>query len=82
MSDAILTLEGGSQVVGKITASGGDYIRIRAITEMTQDQLGQYGEGQIDIDGKQERVLLESAMSSADDEEVIELTLRRITPPA
>lgn len=81
MSDATLTLEGGPQIAGKITATGGDYIRMRAITDMTQDQLEQYGAGQIEIDGKQESVLLESATSAADDQDLVELTMRRITPP-
>lgn len=81
MSDAILTLEDGPQLSGKITASGGDYIRIRAITEMTQDQLSQYAEGEIEIDGKPVRVLMESAIPSADDQDAFDLTMRRVTPP-
>lgn len=81
MSDTILTLDGGPQLTGKITESGGDYIRIRAITEMTQDQLAQYAEGQIEIDGKEVRVLMESAMPSQDDQDAFDLTMRRMTPP-
>ncbi|MFN3279866.1 MAG: hypothetical protein ACK41Y_15950 [Paracoccus hibiscisoli] len=82
MTDATLTLEDGPQLTGEIVDTGGDYIRLRATTEMSQDQLGQYGEGQIEIDGKSERVLLESAMPVPEDEEVFELTMRRMAPSA
>ncbi|MCG6111316.1 MAG: hypothetical protein MEQ74_03895 [Paracoccus sp.] len=82
MTDATLTLEDGPQLTGEIVDTGGDYIRMRSTTEMSQDQLGQYSEGQIEIGGKTERVLLESAMPTAEDEEVFELTMRRMTPSA
>ncbi len=82
MTEATLTLEDGPQMTGEIVDTGGDYIRMRCTTEMSQDQLGQYSEGQINIDGKSERVLLESAMPTPDDEEVFELTMRRMAPSA
>ena len=82
MTNATLTLEDGPQVTGEIVDTGGDYIRMQCTKEMTQDQLGQYAEGQIEIDGKSERVLLETAMPTQDDDEVFELTMRRMAPSA
>ena len=37
MTHAILTLEDGPELSGEIVDTGGDYIRIRTTTEMTQD---------------------------------------------
>ncbi len=82
MTHATLTLEDGPELSGEIVDTGGDYIRIRTTTEMTQDQLAQYAEGLIEIDGKMQKVMLESAMHLPDDEEVMELTMRRFTPSA
>ena len=82
MTHATLTLEDGPELSGEIVDTGGDYIRIRTTTEMTQDQLAQYAEGLIEIDGKMQKVMLESPIPLPDDEEVIELTMRRFTPSA
>ncbi|MFN3273217.1 MAG: hypothetical protein ACK41U_00940 [Paracoccus sp. (in: a-proteobacteria)] len=82
MSNATFTLEDGPQLEGEIIETGGDYIRLRISTHMTQEQLDQYSEGQIEIDGKSERVLLESALPAPDDDEVFELTMRRFEPSA
>ena len=82
MTDATLTLEDGPELLGEVVDTGGDYIRIKTRTEMTQDQLAQYAEGMIEIDGKAQKVMLESAMPMPDDEEVMELTMRRFTPSA
>ena len=82
MTNATLILEGGPELSGEIVDTGADYIRIRATTEMTQEQMAQYAEGLIEIDGKMQKVMLESAIAVPDDEEVIELTMRRFTPSA
>ncbi|WP_252929479.1 DUF3237 domain-containing protein [Paracoccus sp. 08] len=82
MTNATLTLEGGPELSGEIVDTGADYIRIRATTEMTQEQMAQYAGGLIEIDGKMQKVMLESAIPVPDDEEVIELTMRRFTPSA
>ncbi|WP_282028298.1 hypothetical protein [Paracoccus marcusii] len=82
MTHATLTLEDGPELAGEIVDTGGDYIRIRTTTKMTQDQLAQYAEGLIEIGGKMQKVMLESAIPLPDDEEVIELTMRRFTPSA
>lgn len=82
MTNATFTLENGPQLEGEIIDTGGDYIRLRTSTHMTQEQLDQYGEGQIEIDGKSEKVLLESVLSDTDDDETFELTMRRFQPSA
>lgn len=82
MTNATFTLEDGPQLAGEIVDTGGDYIRLRVSTHMTQEQLANYGEGQLEIDGKAERVLLESAHQDTDDDETFELTMRRFKPSA
>lgn len=82
MTNATFTLENGPQLEGEIIDTGGDYIRLRTSTHMTQEQLDQYGERQIEIDGKSERVLLESVLPDTDDDEAFELTMRRFQPSA
>lgn len=78
MTEATLKLDDGPDVSGEIVDSGGDYIRLRSTTDMSQDQLSQYANGEIEIDGKPERVLLESVMPATEAEDQLELTMRRM----
>ena len=81
MKNAILKLEGSPQLIG-IVESGGDYLRFQTRTDMTPEELRRLTDGQIKMDGKNERVLLESAQSTRRDGYTIELTLRRFAPSA
>ena len=79
MKNAILKLEGRPQLIGGVE-TGGDYLRFHTRTDMTPEELRRLTDGQIEMDGKSERVLLESAQSTRRDGYTIELTLRRFTP--
>lgn len=81
MKNAILKLEGSPQLIG-IVESGGDYLRFQTRTDMTPEEFHRLTNGQIEMDGKNERVLLESAQSTRRDGYTIELTLRRFAPSA
>ena len=79
MKNAFLKLEGGRQLTGVVEA-GGDYLRFRTRTDMIPEAFHRLKEGQVEINGKSERVLLESAQSTRQAGYTVELTLRRFTP--
>ncbi len=77
MTDATLTLEGMEQIKG-IVETGGDYARFRAKAALDESRIAGAHEGQLTIDGKSERVVLENYRAL--DEKGCEITLRRIKP--
>ena len=79
MKNAFLKLEGSPQLAGVVEA-GGDYLRFHTRTDMTREEFRRLKDGQIEIEGKSERVLLESAQSTRQGGYTIELTLRRFAP--
>ncbi|WP_410218643.1 hypothetical protein [Paracoccus sp. (in: a-proteobacteria)] len=86
MTHAILTFEGHAPIEGTIEA-GGDYIKFRTQAELSENDMGSMRNGTIEIEGKSETVLLESAhphraVSGIEpDEDCLQLTLRRHSPP-
>lgn len=87
MTNATLKLEGTAPLEGTIEA-GGDYINFRTDTWLSEEQLADLSEGSIEIDGRNERVMLESAHPHRavpgieGDRDRLELTLRRFQPSA
>jgi hypothetical protein len=77
MTKATLTLKDMEQIKGTVEI-GGDYVRFR--TDVTLDESKIVGpvEGELTIDGKPERVVLENCRTT--DGKGCEITLRRITP--
>ena len=74
---ATLKMEGHDGLTGTIEA-GGDYIRFLTTANLSDDEIASLDEGEIEIDGRAEKVALESAHSSENGE--CTLTLRRFTP--
>ena len=80
MSKAILTLDGLPPLEGT-AESGGDYIRFQTQAGVDADNLDRLHKGQIEIEGKTEKVMLKSAQPrQGDDAGMIELTLQRFQP--
>lgn len=77
MTDATLTLDGLEQISGTVE-TGGDYARLRADTTLDESRIAGPHEGQLTIDGKSERVVLENYRALKD--AGCEITLRRIQP--
>ena len=78
MSKATLTLDGMDPLEGTAEA-GGDYIRFQTDGGISADDLDRLHKGQIEIDGKTEKVMLKSTRPDAGDGKV-ELTLQRFQP--
>ncbi|MCZ0961006.1 hypothetical protein [Paracoccus benzoatiresistens] len=82
MSKATLTLDGLPPLEGT-AESGGDYIRFQTDAGIGADELDRLHKGQIEIDGKTEKVMLKSAQPHGEAEDAhgkIELTLQRFQP--
>ncbi|MFC3166645.1 hypothetical protein [Paracoccus fontiphilus] len=79
MTDATLSLDGIEPISGTVE-TGGDYIRFSADTTLDEHQINGPHEGQLSLDGADERVVLESY--HAIEGGGCEITLRRITPSA
>ncbi|WEF23760.1 hypothetical protein [Paracoccus sp. S3-43] len=77
MTDATLTLDGLEQISGTVE-TGGDYARLVADTALDESRIAAPHEGQLTIDGKSERVILENYRALED--AGCEITLRRIQP--
>ena len=77
MTKANLTLEGMEQIKGTVEI-GGDYARFRTDVAVDDSKIVGPVDGQLTIDGKPERVVLENCRTT--DGEGCEITLRRITP--
>ena len=79
MTDATLSLDGLDPVSGTVEI-GGDYIRFSADAALDERQINGPHEGQLTLDGADERVAVESyhALEGGG----CEITLRRITPSA
>ncbi|SMO99765.1 hypothetical protein [Paracoccus laeviglucosivorans] len=86
MTPAKLTLDGSPPIDGVVDA-GGDYITFRTRADVPPEQTRGPHEGEIEIDGRKERVVLESAHPTQSTpgmktEDTFDLTLRRISPRA
>ncbi len=79
MTDATLSLDGIDPVSGTVQI-GGDYIRFSADTALDERQINGPHEGQLFLDGSDERVVLESY--HVNEGGGCEINLRRITPSA
>jgi hypothetical protein len=79
MTKATLTLEGLEQTKGTVE-TGGDYARFRVDALLDGGRINGPHEGQLEIDGKSERVVLESYRALNGQGEGCEITLRRIKP--
>lgn len=82
MTQATLTLDGIEPLHGTIE-TGGDYIRFRTEGGMDPDRLARLTEGQIDIDGKSEKVMIKNVQSRSPEQGAdngLELTLQRFAP--
>ncbi|MGN7870779.1 hypothetical protein [Paracoccus sp. 22332] len=79
MTDATLSLDGLEPISGNVEI-GGDYIRFSADAALDERQINGPHEGQLSLDGADERVVLESY--HAIEGGGCEITLRRITPSA
>lgn len=79
MTDATLSLDGLEPISGTVE-TGGDYIRFSADATLDEVQINGPHEGQLTLDGADERVVLESYQ--AIEGGGCEITLRRITPSA
>ncbi|MFC3629409.1 hypothetical protein ACFOM8_08110 [Paracoccus angustae] len=79
MSKATLTLDGMAPLEGTAEA-GGDYIRFQTHGGIDAEGLERLHKGQIEIDGKTERVMLKNAPSRPDADGMCELTLQRFQP--
>lgn len=87
MTQATLKLHGAAPLEGTVE-TGGDYIRFRTEGGLSEEQAARLSEGVIEIDGRDERVVLESAHTHRavpgieGDRDGLELTLRRFEPSA
>lgn len=80
MTKATLQLDGIGQIEGTVE-TGGDYARFRADAALDESRIATAQEGQLTIDGKSERVVLENYRALGDDNDAgCEITLRRIKP--
>jgi hypothetical protein len=79
MTNATLTLEGMEQIKGTVEI-GGDYARFRTDVTMDESEIVGPLEGELTIEGKPERVVLENCRTT--EGKGCEITLRRITPEA
>ena len=79
MTDATLSLDGLEPISGTVE-TGGDYIRFSADAALDEGQINGPHEGQLTLDGADERVAVESyhALEGGG----CEITLRRTTPSA
>lgn len=87
MTKARLTLEGHAPLDGTVEI-GGDYIRFRPGGQADADALTRLEKGQIEIDGRTEKVMLKNVTAgqggTGDDNGngTLDLTLQRFTPSA
>ena len=82
MTQATLSLNGFPPINGSVE-TGGDYARFRTQATPQVDSAEGTRDGQLLIDGKPERVVMENCRPlSADEGGGCEITLRRINPGA
>ena len=79
MTKATLTFDGMDPLEGTAEA-GGDYIRFQTDGGFDADGLDRLHKGQIEIDGKTEKVMLKTAQPSREGKGTVELTLQRFQP--
>lgn len=77
MTDTTLALNGLEPLTGTAEL-GGDYVRFQAPTSLDESDIVGPVEGELTIDGKSERVVLENYCTT--EGEGCEITLRRIKP--
>ena len=83
MTKATLTLDGLEPLQGTVE-TGGDYIRFITVVQIDSAQLDRLHQGQIDIDGKTEKVMVKSVQphqaTGENDGGGLELALQRFSP--
>ncbi|SMO98560.1 hypothetical protein [Paracoccus laeviglucosivorans] len=84
MKPATLTLTAQDPIRGH-TESGGDYALFRTAANVSLEQTEGPHEGEIEIDGRRERVVLEGAHPTQSSpgmqtDDTFDITLRRISP--
>jgi hypothetical protein len=79
MSKATLTLEGIDQIEGTVE-TGGDFARFQADAIPDEGRINGPHEGQLEIDGTSERVIVENYRTANGEDGGCEITLRRIQP--
>lgn len=80
MTKAILKLMDIEQIEGTVE-TGGDYARFHTVSSSVESQINGPHEGQLEIEGNSERVVVESCQAAGNGEGC-EITLRRIKPEA
>jgi hypothetical protein len=82
MSSGYLKIEGSVPLAGPVVEEMGDLLLFRTRTEMTETDFAELHEGQIEIGGLIEQVVLESTETSKDGRYSMDLMLRRLSPEA
>ena len=77
MSNGYLKIEGSVPLTGPVEEMG-DLVLFRTRTEMTEAEFAEFPEGQIEIGGLVERVVLESTETSRNGGYSMDLMLRRL----